>query len=390
MKKIGVDLRPLQSLTKNRGIGYFTAHLFSAILNSPVKYQFILYTTLTGQLPNITEDCKNVQFFRVPTLYRPRRSIRRFDPLVGPFWTLALHLSHPDLLHLTSLFEVYYLSLPKTAKLVVTLHDLIPLLFPQKYFPNQKAFDWYISRLNWVKKADRIITISEASKQDIIKHLDIPEEKVKVVYGAADHRFRPLPKAIVQKILVQKYKIKKPYLLAVGAFSFHKNMSRIFKAFKSYLNQTRNDTLTLVVVCKLISKEKRGWMEEIKDMGLERKVILTDFVADQDLPAIYTGAKVLLFPSLYEGFGLPILEAMCCGTPVITSNLSSMPEAGGKAAYYVNPKSIEEMTRAITIILNNNELQRMMIKKGFAQVKKFSWESSAKQTLQVYDELLKV
>ena len=386
--KIGIDVRPLLSSTKNRGIGYYTANVLAEIIaQKDTNYQFVLYKTKTGNLSDKLKLRESDRFYGIPTLFHPRRGIRRFDPILSPFWSRALKVTQPDLLHLTSFFEVYYLSLPSHVKTVVTLHDLIPILFEKWCFDNELAKQWYWSRLEQIKRCSKIITISSSAKKDIIKILEVPEEKVVVVYGGLDKRFQMMEKDKVKRILV-KHGIHNPYFLSVGAPSRHKNVSRIFEAFKNYIKVSKNGSLKLVVVCKLLPFEREIWQKEIKKIGIAEKVILTNFVSDQEMPAFYNGAEMLLFPSLYEGFGLPILEAMACGIPVITSNVSSMPEVGGEAAFYVNPESVEGIARAVSEIMGNRGRREEMVKKGLEQVKKFTWEKAAKQTLEVYRQVL--
>ena len=385
---VGIDIRPLESSTKNRGIGYYTSNLLSEMLRQKdPDYQFILYKTLTGSTSSKLDLKDGDMFYGLPTLLRPRRGIRRFDPLMGPFWKKALKDTKPDLLHLTSFFEVYYLTMPQNIKTIVTLHDLIPMLFPKWCFDNELAKKWYISRLEKIKKCSKIITISNSAKEDIIKILRVPEDQVVVVYGGLDSRFKVISKENIEKVL-KKYKIQGRYLLSVGAPSRHKNMPRVFSAFKDYILQSGDSSLKLVVVCKLLPFEEEVWNKEKLKLGIKDNVVFTNFVSDQEMPAIYSGAEALLFPSLYEGFGLPILEAMACGIPVITSNVSSMPEVAGAAAVYVNPESTEEITKAIREVIENKKLRGVLVKKGMEQAKKFTWEEAARKTLRVYKSVL--
>lgn len=392
MKKlrVGIDARALETSTKNRGIGYFTLNVLSSVLNKKRDdFQFVFYTTLTGKLQEKLVSLNKSIFYKMPTLLRPKRRLRRFDPIFIPIWKSVLNRSKPNIVHITSLFEVYYLKVPDNIPFVVTLYDLIPIIFKKEYFDNQKAEEWYQMRLEQAKKATKIITISKSAKEDIAKELKIPTSKIEVIYGGFDSKFKVLKNENYKKIVVEKYGINSPYILAVGAYIFHKNMTRIFESFKKYLETSKDKELTLVVVCKLIEEEEKGWRVEIKKLGLDGKVVLTNFVEDEDMPGLYSGAKMLLFPSLYEGFGLPILEAMACGTPVVTSNISSMPEAGGNAAYYVNPYSVQEITQGVNKVLNDQKLRQKMIKEGLKQVKKFSWEKTAEETLKVYREVFK-
>lgn len=388
MKTIAVDLRSLESPTAKRGVGYFNKHLFENLLSKAhPNFKFNLLTFPKSKIPSKFKVDPQDEFKSVPGLYWPKRGLRRLDPFFSFVWSNALRQIKPDLLHIPFLFDIYYLSIPEDIKSVVTLYDVIPLKFPSQYFQNEKAKDWYRQRLKQAKRASKIITISKSSKKDIENFLKIPSGKIEVVYGGVDMRFKPMDKQKVLNI-TQKYKIKKPFILTVSTHSFHKNVSRIFEAFKEYLNAIKNSGLTLVVVCKLIPKEERDWKDELKKLGIEKRVILTNFVTDENLPAIYSGAEVFLFPSLYEGLGLPVLEAMACGSAVITSNVSSMPEVGGDAPLYVDPQSVGSISRAMAKVLNDSRLRQQMIKKGFNQVKKFTWEKTSSQTLQIYREVL--
>lgn len=390
MKKIAVDLRSIESPTGKRGVGYFNRQLFETLLSNPhPNFQFNLLTFPKSSLVNKFKIGPIDKFKSVTALYWPKKGLRKLDPFFSFVWSNALRQIKPDLIHIPFLFELYYLSVPTNIKSVVTLYDIIPLKFPKQYFQNEKAKDWYKQRLEQAKRASKIITISKSSKADIEKMLKIPSEKIAIIYGGVDKRFRKLDQEKAKEKFSQKYKIKNPYILTVSTHSFHKNTSRIFQAFKEYISSTKNFDLTLVVVCKLIPKEERDWREELRKLDIEKRVILTNFVSDEDLPAIYSGAEVFLFPSLYEGLGLPVLEAMACGTAVITANVSSMPEVGGDAPLYVDPQSVSSIRRSIAKVLNDSSFKEQMVKKGFNQVKKFSWEKTSSQTLQVYQEVLR-
>ncbi|MBI2596997.1 glycosyltransferase family 4 protein [Candidatus Daviesbacteria bacterium] len=385
MKKIAVDLRPLESPTGKRGVGYFNRHLFKALLEKPhPDFKFNLFTFPNSRLQNGFKVGPDDKFQSVPALYWPKKGLRRFDPLFSLIWSRTINTLKPDLLHIPFLFDVYYLAVLDNIRVVVTLYDTIPLTFPKEYFQNEKAKLWYMERLTQAKKAAKIITISKSSKKDIERLLEIPPEKIKVIYGGIDQKFKVMEILKIRETL-RKYKIKTPYILTVSTHSFHKNIERIFQAFKKYMIEEKNAQLILVVVCRLISGEKRDWVKQLKELGIEKRVILTNFVEDDDLPAIYNGAKLFLFPSLYEGLGLPILEAQACGCPVITSNISSMPEVAGKGAILVDPYSTKDIIRGVREV---REIREELIKKGFENVKRFSWEKCARETLEVYREIL--
>lgn len=388
-EKIVVDLRSLDTPSGKRGIGYFTYNLFAELLKvSHPKFNLILLTTLKSQTPKRLTLPENDIFYSVPTLFRPLRGVRRLDPIFAQVWRRLVKNISPDLVHITSLFDIYYQEIPKNVKSIVSLYDLIPLVYKDRYFKNAKALDWYLNRFDQLKQVDKIITISKSAKQDIVKFLKIPESKVAVVYGGIDNRFKKTSLRNT-KITLAKYRVRKPYIMALGAFSFHKNIPSLFEAFARFSKLYHQD-LDLVVVCKLIPQEEKIWRQQLRSLNIEERVHLTNFVPDEDLPALYSGAKLFVFPSLYEGFGLPILEAMSCEVPVVTSKTSSMPEAGGKAAFYVDPLKVDEIVKGMERVLTDQKLQDKMIRLGKKQVKKFSWEKSAVQTLQVYREVLAI
>ena len=235
------------------------------------------------------------------------------------------------------------------------------------------------------QKVDFIIVDSQATKNDLIAQVGISDKKVAVVHLAANKRFRPLEKSKVLKV-TEKYKLSNPYILFVGSFEPRKNIVGLIQAFS--LVKQKVKALDLVLV------GRKGWLfepilEEIKKNPHQDSIRWFNKVGDEDLPALLNGAAVFAYPSFYEGFGLPILEAMSCGVPVVCSSTSSMPEVGGKAAYYVNPDSVEEIARGLLAVIKDGKLQKQMIQKGLAQAKNFSWEKTAKETREVYEEMLR-
>ena len=260
--------------------------------------------------------------------------------------------------------------------------DLSYIHFPQLF----KKKDLYQLKL-WtklsVKKAKKVFTISKASKSDIIKVYGVPESKVIVTYPGIKG------KSTMQnsKLLKDKYGIEGEYILFVGTLQPRKNIKKLIEAFSKLSTfNSQLSTLNLVVV------GKKGWMyEEIlgapKKFGIEDKVKFLDFVTDEELQALYKNALCFILPSLYEGFGLPVLEAMQNGCPVITSNISSLPEAGGDAALYVDPQDVNDIADKIQKVISNQKLRDDMMEKGYKQVKKFSWEKTARETLKALEEV---
>jgi len=209
--------------------------------------------------------------------------------------------------------------------------------------------------------------------------LGLPEKKIKVVYEAAPEDLKPVKDKKISQKLFKKYNLDGDYLLSVATLEPRKNLKRIIEAFK--MLKTKN--------LKLVITGKPGW-EDLNTLGFKKgnnNTIFTGYLKKrEDLAALYSQALGLVYPSLYEGFGLPILEAMKCGCPVLTSNISSMPEVAGQAAILVDPLDVEEIARGLSELVNNQDLRKSLAKKGLAQVKKFSWEKTAQETLKVYEQ----
>ena len=246
-----------------------------------------------------------------------------------------------------------------------------------------------------IGKAKKIITISKASKNDIIKAYGVSEDKVVVVCPGIKSEIQNSKSETNTKLKMQnskslkeKFGIDKEFILFVGTLQPRKNIGKLIEAF----SRLKTQDLRLKTDLELIIVGKKGWMyEDIlnapKKFGIADRVKFLDSVTDEDLPSFYKNAICFVLPSLYEGFGLPILEAMKYGCPVITSNVSSLPEAGGDAAVYFNPESVEDIAEKIEKVISSEKLRQEMVKKGYEQVKKFSWEKTARETLKVLQEL---
>ncbi|MBF8249949.1 MAG: hypothetical protein HW400_550, partial [Candidatus Levybacteria bacterium] len=279
--------------------------------------------------------------------------------------------SKPDVF----LSPTHYLPIFAPARSLISILDVSYIRFPELF----KTAD--LNQLTkWtkysVKKAKGILTISKASKGDIIREYGVSEKRVVVTYPGIKEGLMIKDERLSMDEMRKKYGIGKDYILFVGTIQPRKNIERLIEAF-SKLNKSGLD---LVIV------GKKGWkFEEIlaapKKLNVQNKVKFLDSVTDEDLPAFYKNALCFALPSLYEGFGLPVLEAMKYGCPVITSNISSLPEAGGDAALYVDPFNVHDITKKLELIINDKELRSKLIKKGYEQIKKFSWKKTAKETL---------
>lgn len=278
----------------------------------------------------------------------------------------------------------------KGLRTVVTVHDL-----GAEYLPHYHKFPHklYLNRSTEyaVKKASRLIAVSEATKHDLIKRLKADPRKISVVYeGFNRSNFYPQPQNEIDRV-AQVYGLKKPYFLFVSTIQPRKNLVRLIEAFARFkTTYISHDYDQMIHGSQLVLAGKKGWLSDDiyaapKRNGIENEVKFIDFVPANDLPPIISGATAFCYPSLFEGFGLPILEAMACGTPVITSNISSMPEVGGDAVYYVNPHDVQAIATAFYRLLTENRLQTDLITLGMSQIEKFSWQKAANETLEVLE-----
>ncbi len=353
------------------GSGEFCFQLLSKLakLDTVNEYSVFLPVEPSSDMPKETEKWKYVviQSKKLWTLLGLSRKLKNYklDVFFSPTHYLPLYTSSSSVI---SILDVSYLYFPNLFK----KRDLYQLKFWGGYS---------------IKKAKKIITISNSSKNDIIKMYRVSPEKIAVVYPGIKPDLGLKIKDLRMNDLSKKYGIKRDYILFVGTLQPRKNIVRLIEAFSLIINHKSSiGDLSLVIV------GKKGWQyEEIlnapKKYGVKDRVKFFDSVSDEDLPSLYKNALCFVLPSLYEGFGLPILEAMQYGCPVAASNVSSLPEAGGDAALYFDPENVEDIRKNLESIIQNPELRERLIKKGYEQVKKFSWEKTARETLKVLQDL---
>ncbi len=346
--KIAVDVSPLQNDNKVRGVGFYLENLKNALVKYFPENEYIFFET--GQkLPN---DLDLVHF---------------------PY------------------FEPFFLALPiyRRYKTVVTVHDLTPIVFPSLFPRGVKGeLMWQMQKLS-LKKANAIITDSESSKKDIVKHVGVPAERISVVYLAAGEEFKILDNRSSVLGLRSKYNLPDRFLLYVGDVTPNKNLPRLLDAV------TKLEIPIVMVGKSLVSKDydtNNPWNKDLIRVNElakgDKNIIRLGFVSNEDLVGIYNLATVFTMPSLYEGFGLPILEAMSCRCPVVTSKEGSLEEVAGTGAYFVDAYNVESIKRGIEKVFNDENLQRELSRKGLENAKRFSWKKTAENTLSVYRQVL--
>ena len=262
---------------------------------------------------------------------------------------------------------------------VVIVHDVIPLLFPGEHPRQQRYFRSFVPML--LRKSGAIVADSENTKRDIVTCYGIEADRVRVVHAGYDkNRYRM---GIDIEGVKEKYGLTS-YLLYVGNLSPHKNLLRLLQAFARIVREIPHK---LVITGRKDPRFYPALEAEMQALGLQHRVMFLDYVRADELPSLYAGADIFVFPSLYEGFGLPPLEAMACGTPVIVSNVSSLPEVVGDAALMVDPYDVEGMAKAMYRVLSDDGLSKEMRRKGLERAKLFSWEKTAQSILKVCEEV---
>ncbi len=362
MKRIGVDIQA--TVGRATGLGTFTANLageLRAIEKASCDLSFLFYQDPQGT------DWRTPRRLFWENVEIPRKARR----------------DGVDLLHIPA----FAAPAIKPPKMVVTVHDLIGMLFPNQ-------IGW-VSRFYWgkwlpwtVRRADRIIADSKNTQKDLIRCLGVPAGKIRVVYPSGHEGFSrdAAPEAVCA--VKTRLRIRGRYFLFVGTLEPRKNLSGAIRAFSEFLRGTgREDDFQMVIVGSKSFAHGR-FFKAIGEVAGSNNLLFTDYISREDLKALYCGATALVYPSFYEGFGIPVLEAMACGAPVIASAASSVPEVAGDAAMLVDPNDVPAIARAMTEIASQEALRREMIAKGLRQIEKFSWKKTAAETVDVYRELL--
>jgi glycosyltransferase involved in cell wall biosynthesis len=332
------------------------------------------YFRTSKKLPEELLDCAEKYVNRIPA--KIQRAFHNHLRL-----PIEMFAGKADVFHSPN----YFLPPSISMKQLVTVHDLTFVRFPETMSPgDDKYFAKYVPQA--IKRANMVLTISENSKKELISDLGVSEDKIRVTYMAADKMFKPIKDQDKLQTVREKYNLPEKYILYVGTLEPRKNITVIIEAIHAL---KRNHGIEH----KLVIAGKKGWLydkifQRVVELGLENDVVFTGFVADEDLPALFNMASLFVFPSLYEGFGIPPLEAMACGVPVITSDSSSLPEVVKGVGIMLAPTDIKAWIEAMHSVLTKPELANDMSTKGLERAKLFSWEKTALQTHEAYKEVL--
>jgi glycosyltransferase involved in cell wall biosynthesis len=274
------------------------------------------------------------------------------------------------------------------SKLVVTMHDCVHLLFPHEDSSKFRNYRHYLQTKRVVETAKHVLAVSRSTKDDLINIFELPESKISVVHNALDERFAFSHTTEERKHVLERYQLKEPFVLYSGKIRPHKNLHRLIEAFAVLKSELMEDeryrNLKLIIIGDELSKHQYLRLTVIRS-GAQQDVRFFGFVPYPILRVFYQSAALFAFPSLYEGFGLPPLEAMANRTPVVASNTSSLPEVLGDAGILVNPENVFDIARGMKLILSDDVLRQKLVQKGIEQVAKFSWRLAAQNVLNTYD-----
>jgi glycosyltransferase involved in cell wall biosynthesis len=351
------------------GIGQYTVRLVQALARVDRDDPFLLLQSRRDD-----RSLVNQPNFQRRDLWTP--SHHRLEQ-----WTLPLELAALDIdvLHSPDFIPPFHSQVGS----VITIHDLAFLLYPQFLTPESARYYGQIDEA--VHRADHIVAVSESTRDDIMQLLGVPGERITVIYEAANPLCRPMDREEVSISLEKHYGITDDYLLFVSTIEPRKNLPNLLRAFRQLVNRGREENLLVV--------GRKGWlfdevMEVTECLHLSDRVRFMGQVEAEQLVLLYNGARALVYPSFYEGFGLPPLEAMACGTPAVVSNVSSLPEVVGDAALQVDPDDEDGIAEAMERILEDEELRGRLVQRGLERSRQFSWERAARETLQVYRGLV--
>ncbi len=398
--RILIDLQGCQSGSRFGGIGRYSMSLAKAMLQLGTSHEICLL--LNSRLPNenfIRAEFaslipqQNILTFNVPAYVAAENDLPAHTRMAELIREKHIAEINPDVLHIASLFEgagedvvTSVGMLFPAERTAVTLYDLIPYLEQKTYLTNQMLSDHYLRKFEGLKRAGMLVSISEFSRAEALEHTDIPADRIVNISSAVDSLFVPLKvDAATKNQLLSKSGVEKPFLMFTGSFDVRKNHERLVKAFAKVPAAIR-DQYQLVIIGKGEARQLSRLKNIATEHGLkEQDLVFVGHVTDADLVAFYNLCALFVFPSLREGFGLPVLEAMSCGVPTIGSNRTSIPEVIARADALFDPEDVDDIAAKIAAVLSNNALQEELSRHGLERAKSFSWALSAKRAIEFFE-----
>lgn len=395
--KIGLDLKPFYTGSKYRGIGTYSRELIKELIqcDENIEYHMLnLYAEYDND-PNMNGHCILHNYYNGPQivdvgekqLFRNKRLDCYREAQIRHF----LQQSNIDIMFFTSPNEygsMYKKEWFSDVFTVGILYDLIPMLFPEQCLFNKQYADDYMESLDFLKSLDLLLAISESAKDDAVKLLGIPEEKIKVIYAGIDQDFKKLSQVNIPKLKI-KYNIIDSFIMFAGGIDFKKNLEGLIRAY-ARLGKNITNRYQLLIVGKLSLDLSDKLLEIARQEGIENRVLCIGFIPKEDLIELYNIAEMFVFPSLYEGFGLPVIEAMACGTRVVTSDSSSLKEIAEGHAVLVNPKSVKSISKGMMEIINHPIESLKIAERSIEYALGYTWEKVACLTIKYLQDVFMI
>ncbi len=381
----------LGAMSKNRGIGNYALNQFREILRQDQENRYFFFNVLEEtdvfveeiQLGLLQED----DFFCVKDEFS--LAIPDFQIVYGALIKEYIRKNRIDVFYITSPFDghlpPYQEEWFEGVQVAATVYDIIPYVMRERYLVRKSDMTWYMERVNMLHWVDRLLVISQSVKDDLVQYLDFDSDNIDVIWGAPGKKFYQTEiEPNQRRKLLRKYKINSPYIMCTGGDDERKNIAGLIEAFGRLPHQL-SEQYQLVVVCKLQNVSVERYTKLAEQLGIRKRVVLTNFVTDEELVQLYNLAKLVAFPSTYEGFGLPVVEAWACGVPVLTSNNSSLAQIAGDAAILVDPYSLDDMTRGLEKALVCSDLEGLA-RKGKQRLEKFQWSEVAHKSISAFSK----
>jgi glycosyltransferase involved in cell wall biosynthesis len=381
LMRIGIDARSILNPEKGDaiGVGHYTYQLIRHLLKNDTENEYVIFFDFRVREKDIKKFTKpNVKIKFYPYSDYKKYLPGAYSEILG---TATLQKEKLDVLHTTS--AINRIPTGYGGKTVVTFHDMASFNIPE-CLPTVKRIRNKTVEKMMAHKADKIIAVSNSLKDDVKKYLAVPDEKISVIYSGLDERFFAEADMDARKVLV-KYGIEKKYILFLGTLEPSKNIKRLLEAFAEFKKQKNSEKFEY----QLVLAGKKGWLANgyqkiVKDLGLSKDVVFTGYIVGDELVPLFRKAEFFVMPSLYEGFGMTVLEAFATETPAILSRVASLPELAGEAAHMIDPRSTEELTKAMALFSQDESLRDRYRSLGLAQAKKFDWNKCAEETLKIY------
>ena len=384
----------LGPMSKNRGIGNYSMGQFTTMIKNDKENSYVFFNLFDDSF-NLNDYLGEGVFVEEFKMFLGTNPLAiqgnvEYRDLVGAIVKKFIRDYQIDVFYITSPFDnncvVYQKEWFEDCKVIALVYDIIPYVMRKHYLSGKESMKWYMTCVDVLRWVDRLQVISQSVKDDLVSYLNFDADKIDVIWGAVDSRYKEIDVPEQQRSeLFDKFAIDSSYIMCTGGDDMRKNIAGLIEAY-SELSKELIEKYQLVIVCKLSADAEDRYKKLSEKLNVAGRVVFTNFVSNEELLALYNLATIMAFPSIYEGFGLPVVEAWACGTPVLTSENSSLGQIAGDAAVKVNPNSIKDITKGLQYALTDCDLDELL-RKGKERLKLFQWDVVAKDSIESIEKL---